>query len=281
MDKNEQLPVYLNFINTLKTGYHALDQSAQHQIADFVASRQHPEGGFVDRAGKPDLYYSLFGFWLSAALNLDTLLEKHKIFIGSVRNHPDKTIDLLAFTLIRTGMFRNDKAPSVWPIVKNFIRERNRIDLTYRFFLLLVVLDARGGTRKILTSLARFWFFFYRPADNIPCSISAALLFVRKRVGLNYRREQEKLLAFHVEGAGFKVFEHVHTCDLLSTAVALFALKESGYDLRLIAPDCLRFVEQNYLSGAFLSGDGDQTPDLEYTFYGLIALGSLIKKDEE
>jgi hypothetical protein len=64
---------------------------------------------------------------------------------------------------------------------------------------------------------------------------------------------------------------------MLSTGVALFVLKETGYDLRMIKPGCLDFIQENYSAGAFLSGDGDVTKDLEYTFYGLLALGSLLK----
>ena len=63
----------------------------------------------------------------------------------------------------------------------------------------------------------------------------------------------------------------------LSTAVALFVLRETAYDMRMITPVCLDFVQQNYDDGAFLSGDGDATRDLEYTFYGLLALGTLIE----
>jgi len=63
---------------------------------------------------------------------------------------------------------------------------------------------------------------------------------------------------------------------LLSTAVASFALKTANSDLRLVRPACLKLIEQNYSNGAFLAGNGDKMRDLEYTFYGLLALGVLI-----
>ena len=46
----------------------------------------------------------------------------------------------------------------------------------------------------------------------------------------------------------------------------------------MIKPGCLEFVGANYSDGSFLSGDGDLTKDLEYTFYGLLALGALINE---
>ena len=46
--------------------------------------------------------------------------------------------------------------------------------------------------------------------------------------------------------------------------------------LRLLAPACLDWVQGLFSQGAFLSGNGDSSRDLEYTFYGLLALGSLV-----
>ena len=94
-------------------------------------------------------------------------------------------------------------------------------------------------------------------------------------LGLNTNKMQKKLLDFSVEAGGYRAFDSVQTADMLSTGVALFVLKGTGFDLREIKPGCLEFVQNNYLDGAFISGDGDLTKDLEYTFYGLLALGSL------
>ena len=87
---------------------------------------------------------------------------------------------------------------------------------------------------------------------------------------------EESILPYSVESGGFRAFESIETADMLSTGVSLFVLKEIGFDLRMLAPANLDFIQQNYNSGAFLSGDGDLTKDLEYTFYGLLALGSLV-----
>jgi hypothetical protein len=91
----------------------------------------------------------------------------------------------------------------------------------------------------------------------------------------NGSKEEELLKSFACETGGFKAFVQLNNADMLSTAVALFALNFAGSDLRLLKPASLNFIEQNYTDGAFLSGDGDQTRDLEYTFYGLLALGVL------
>jgi hypothetical protein len=91
-------------------------------------------------------------------------------------------------------------------------------------------------------------------------------------------KDQELLKSFACESGGFKAFAHLENADMLSTAVALFALNYAGCDLRLLKPICLDFIEQNFSYGAFLSGDGDPTADVEYTFYGLLALGVLVDR---
>ena len=111
--------------------------------------------------------------------------------------------------------------------------------------------------------------------QHSPCSEVAAKVFLQKMTNHDGSENQELLKSFACETGGFKAFMHLGNSDLLSTAVALFALNYSGSDLRLLKPACLDFIGQNFADGAFLSGDGDQTADLEYTFYGLLALGVL------
>ena len=109
-----------------------------------------------------------------------------------------------------------------------------------------------------------------------PCSEVAAKVFLQKMLNQDGEKDQKLLKSFACESGGFKAFAHLQQADMLSTAVALFALDFAGSDLRLLKPACLDFIQQNFVDGAFLSGDGDQTADLEYTFYGLLALGVLV-----
>jgi hypothetical protein len=111
--------------------------------------------------------------------------------------------------------------------------------------------------------------------QNSPCSEVAAEVFFVKMLNYDGTEEQKLLASFALKSGGFRAFAHLSTADMLSTAVALFSLSYAKYDLRLIMPECLDFIQQNYAEGAFLSGDGDLTPDVEYTFYGLLALGVL------
>lgn len=61
---------------------------------------------------------------------------------------------------------------------------------------------------------------------------------------------------------------------MLSTAVAAYALCRSEKLPKNLLSSGFDFISEQFDEGAFLSGDGDQTRDLEYTFYGLLGLSS-------
>jgi hypothetical protein len=64
--------------------------------------------------------------------------------------------------------------------------------------------------------------------------------------------------------------------DLLSTATALHALSAMGVPLDALREPCLDFVQSLWNgAGAFSGSWADGTPDCEYTYYGLLALGHL------
>ncbi len=275
------MPVYRQLAANARAGFLALDDDIQVKIKCFIENQQHESGAFTDRAGHPDLYYSLFGLWLSMATQQSEGLSTLKDFV-STQNDKQATsiIEELALMLIKIELDSDYKMPSVFSIVRNIVCNGKMIDLSYQFFLIALVIDAGGKNKRLFYFFARIWLFFYKPTENISCSLSSALLYVRNMFRLNTNKLQEKLSSFIVERGGFSAFNSINTADGLSTGVALFVLKETEYDLRFIMPACLNFIQENYSDGAFLSGDGDQTKDLEYTFYGLLALGSLLNKED-
>jgi len=64
--------------------------------------------------------------------------------------------------------------------------------------------------------------------------------------------------------------------DLLSTATALHALVALGTALETLAEPCLDFVDSLWTNrGGFHGHWADDELDVEYAFYGLLALGHL------
>lgn len=274
-----KIPVYRQLVANVHAGFMALNEDAQNEIKGFIKKQQHGNGAFTDRAGTPDLYYSLFGLWLSLATEQNSQLSALKKFVLE-QNEIQATslIEELALTLIRIELDSKWKKQSAISIVYKIIKKGRAIDLSYQFFLIALLIDAGGKNKGPFYFLSRIWLLFYKAKGNIPCSLASALLFARNMVGLNTLKLQKNLSTYHVESGGFRAFKSMNSADGLSTGVALFVLKETNYDLRNISPCCLDFIQENYLEGAFLSGDGDETKDLEYTFYGLLALGSMVNE---
>jgi prenyltransferase beta subunit len=274
--KEPDIPVYLSFIGFIRKGFDTLGEKNREELTAFVKANQHPGGCFTDRAGNPDLYYSLFGVLLASALNIPGALEAHKQFIkqNSVQNK--NPVDVFVIMLIKDLLFGNNyEHPSYFKILKLAIGRNRGTSFFYRLFLFLLVTDA-FYRKKVTVVFAQLGIFFYTPQAESPCSIYAAYTVVRKKAGMKTQKEQLKLYSFYEEAKGFKAFPEANEADMLSTAVALFALKTTGADLRMAAPGCLDFIQQNYHNGAFLAGTGDRGRDLEYTFYALLALGTLV-----
>lgn len=76
-------------------------------------------------------------------------------------------------------------------------------------------------------------------------------------------------------GGGFVAAPGVPMPDLLSTATALHALSGLGSFPDRIREPCLDFVDSLWTGRAFCGHWADDAPDVEYTYYGLLALGHL------
>jgi len=269
-------PLYKQFISEIEKGFSLLDETSKTELKNFVKGRQLASGAFTDRAGQPDLYYSLFGAWMAEALHLKPQKEKLNRFIQDINPEKRKKIDRFAMLLIQIIFQEKEvKKPSVFSFSKFVLEEKLSINPAYQAFLFLLTFDALYGKNKSLYFILKTLLTFYRVPESVPSGFVAALLVTKYLAGMNVEKQKTELLSYFEEGKGFKVFKETGNADLLSTAVALFALKKAGGDLRLVAPDAFQLVQQNYAEGAFLSGDGDLTRDLEYTFYGLLTLGTL------
>ena len=97
-------------------------------------------------------------------------------------------------------------------------------------------------------------------------------------LAMQYQRG-ERLDAAHVEWlqqrqdktGGFYASEEAPVPDLLSTAVALFTLRLVGAEFK----DASQFIQAHWLdNGGFAPTVLDDYSDVEYVFYGLLALGA-------
>ncbi len=82
---------------------------------------------------------------------------------------------------------------------------------------------------------------------------------------------------YHPSG-GFLANPRAPLPDLLSTASALFALRQLGADLEFARTGTLDLIETLWAeNGGFCPHAADETPDCEYVWYALLTLGCLAK----
>lgn len=279
-------------IALLENALALLDEQGREEVLQFILSSQNEDGGFRDRGQSSDLYYSLFGLLILRALEkngtehtvnhlpvvTDSLL-KLKLF--TQRQSTQKVpgfIERCCLVLLQTELKSKKliRFSSMVSLGRSFWKERTSINLSYRSFVLFLTLDAVLPIASIITRPAGRMMEQTTVNEHSPCSEVAAKVFLNKMMHKENSSEVALLHSFAAPTGGFKAFNHLQRADMLSTAVALFALRYAEADLRLIKPATLDFIQSNYSAGAFLSGDDDQTEDVEYTFYGLLALGVLI-----
>ena len=56
----------------LRNAFDLLDEQGRAEVLHFITSQQNADGGFQDRGGRSDLYYSLFGMMLLRAVEKET-----------------------------------------------------------------------------------------------------------------------------------------------------------------------------------------------------------------
>ncbi len=268
---------YQQLTGFVAKGAGLLDNKSMGETRQFVASLQKPDGGFSDRAGQSDLYYSLFAHFILKSAGSVGYQQKLKLFVAEKgKQRGVHLVDLCCLAILHKEL--NGTSFAGFNYLVSALRYLKPSKYggarSYSYFLLFLALDVYGFNNGLVRWLARR---FYRDeaVKDLPCPALAAQIVFKNQLGHRVQNDGNLLLPYFDDRLGFKVFPETEKADLLSTSVALVALKTSGANLILVAPACLRLAEANFLDGAFLSGDGDPHRDTEYTFYGLLALGVL------
>jgi prenyltransferase beta subunit len=267
-------------------------------VRDFYLRRLNPDGGFQDRAGESDLYYTVFGLEGLAALEHDRPAATAS-FLS--RFGAGDTLDFVHVTCLARAWAtasRSGAPPEVADAVLQRIETHRTADGGYAvapgadagtpygaFLALGAIEDLRaevGEPDRLLASVLRL-----RAADGgyanhegaplgATPATAAAVLVMR-----HLDREPDPSLAdwlfarAHHDG-GFFAAPGAPVPDLLSTATALHALAALHADIGRVKEPCLDFVDTLWTNeGGFCGSWLDQALDCEYTYYGLLALGHL------
>jgi len=263
--------------------------------AEFFSSRMHPGGGFQDREGAPDLYYTVFGLEGLRALQRELPADATRNYLQSFGERPE--LDFVhAACLARCWANLDESAPAEH--LTQLIESRRTPDggynptpgaahgTAYGCFLALgayqdLELDPPQPERMLacIDSL-RSADGGYSNQPGAPLGLTpptAAAITLSRALGRRPPQgAAEWLLQRCLPEGGFFATPAAPLPDLLSTATALHALTGAGVSLEPIREACLDFVDSLWTNrGGFYGHWSDDSQDCEYTYYGLLALGHL------
>jgi prenyltransferase beta subunit len=269
------------------------------RVADFLRSQMNPDGGFKDRAGNSDLYYTVFGIEGLFALRADLptqSLEKYLRSFGAGEEldlvHvaclarcwamlPPESLDEKARDAILShleshrsadGGYNASRAAPTGTIYGCFLALGAYQDLGRD------IVDQQGITnciQSLRTDDGGYANQRELPMGLTPSTAAAVTILRHLDQPVDDKLADWLLARVHGEG-GFFATPAAPIPDLLSTATALHALAAMQADFAKITESTLDFIDTLWSSqGGFFGNWEDDTLDCEYTYYGLLALGHL------
>ena len=282
------------FYCTCADGYARMSREAQAVLADSVAQSQTTGGLFANIAGQPDLYYSFFGLLLAAVsgakINLRACLNALTAIDFPTLPLVQAAAYLRALGLLRllrrVPLSRRSQAVQTMALpgkrLLPSLQQRPAQDFPqhdpgspYSLFL-LQTLRRDCGLPALPVSLSAYrlpggLYSNFRPATAYSVNATAAALWV---LPAELRGETAAALQSRQRQDGsFAAAEGVPEGDLLSTATAGFSLRRCALPLRYPLADFLRGCFRD--DALFAATPGSPSSDLEYTAYGLLAMGGL------
>jgi len=260
--------------NTLSNSLKLLDNEINSEIEAYVKRKFSPNG-FLDKAGNGDLYYSLFGGFLLETFNL----KEYRVFFTKYILSSAKSNQIGVYHFCQSVLYAKfigiNKTSNVLRNIISLQLSNPKIKQPhYFYFLFLLALFYLKDYYSINQLIKKI---NLEESTSSICTLKAVELLIKCLQNKNYQEEIQQLKSFYQPTGGFKALHQAPVSDLLSTAVALYALHFVKADLRDIKSDCLNFIDSLYVEGGFKATvfDNDDETDIEYTFYGLLALGSL------
>ncbi len=308
MSKNNN-PHSIELFDTLRRAPILMNSTACNRISNFITDQLTSEGGFANRAGLCDQYYTMFG--LSCAATLNTPLPLNKI-TNYLRQCDPETLDLVHLVcwtkshsiikLIRWKryyLFLRNIFHWQWHFKSNI--DFNKFRSTdggftaegaegksnpYSIFMGLNLYQDHGvnipDMARMIAALERCRTAngaFHNPAggeQEMLSSTSAAILTLRQLTGKIDYQALDWMASQQGATGGFHASPATPMPDLLSTAVALFTLQVCGYSLAKMSDSARGFILDHWHeNGGFTGTLVDECADCEYTFYALLALGAL------
>lgn len=284
----------VKLFRTLDKGKELLDKEALGRITCFVESQKTDEDVFVNKNNTADLYYTMFGWLLACVLNIRLDNKKTSSYLEQQNAEQMDLIHYAAF--IRCRLLRKILSGSKIKLLLNRIsatpvkalHEFDRFphddaESPYSQFIRLSLLEdanrKTGDKEEIKKSLSEYkvpggGYSNIKGNGFASTNATVAALAVSGQLyGYKENEDIRFLQGLQQESGGFAAATDSPIPDLLSTATALFMLRCYNMQPEISPRD---FIDAHWLdSGGFSATLLEETSDVEYTFYGLLALGTM------
>jgi hypothetical protein len=268
-------------------------------VANFLRGQLTAEGAFIDRAGRADLYYTVFG--IEGMLALQQTWPKEQTVAWLRGFGAGETLDFVhvcclarCWAALKHQGIGEDTAAGIAERLEAYAATEGGYhvgkgrewgsaygcllaaaayeDLKLPLPRLVALQQCMEGLR---TNDGAWNNERHLPLGTAPATAAAISLY--RRMGWPVPQECVAwLLQCFLPEGGCRAFPAAPMPDLLSTAVALHGLNGAGFDLRPLQESCLDYIDSLWSNeGGFHGNWTDHALDCEYTYYGLLALGHL------
>ncbi len=268
-------------------------------VRQYLVSQIHPDGGGRNRDGASDLYYTAFVFMGLQSLGDPVTLDPLRAFLQKFGS--GQGLDLPHLASLARCWALAQVSGEIGPGGPGLLAELKKYQAAdggyapapqathgtlYGLYLAQGIYDDLGvaapfGPRvgELLRSLelAEGGWANETGVPAAVATVGAAAVALLKRHCFPVPETAVAWLHKHLHPrGGFRANLAAPMPDLLTTATVLHALKALGGDLGGVRESCLDFIDSLWTNaGGFHGHWADDFLDSEYTFYGLLALGSL------
>ena len=289
----------LQMLQIARVAQKALGDSAQ-LVREFLLRQLTPEGGGADRAGRPDLYYTIFVLAGLETLQAEIPAAEIAPFVSSFGDGEGLDfvhLGALARCRVALGLEKTQHgfSDAIFARLEAFRTADGGYDVkpgathgnAYGCFVALGAYQDLGAKLPDPLRMVQCLKFLETPdgawgnlrgmrQGTVPATAAAITLLHQLGMPISAAAGDWLLAQIHSDG-GWLAVPGAPIPDLLSTATALHAL--SCLDRPLpdaLREKCLDFVDTLWSAeGGFHGHWADDALDAEYTFYGLLALGHL------
>ncbi|MCC9643560.1 terpene cyclase/mutase family protein [Rhodopirellula sp. JC740] len=293
----------------LAVGASRLDADFRNRHAAWLKRCQQDDGGFAGREGESDPYYTSFALralWVLGELDSE-IAEPAGVFLRRRMRQRDSIVDLMSLIFaaaileMAAGVVVISDEDDQWRAnvaeLLGTLRTADggfaktpegRAGSTYQTFLSTLCYELMETPVPREDDVLRFLsgqqqsdggYREIRVAKRAGVNPTAAAIGTLKTLGkLDPAKEAdtiEFLLEMQGEEGGLAANTRIPFADLLSSCTGLITLVDLGAGNRVNAGRLQAYAESMQREGGFVGFALDQTPDVEYTFYGIATISLL------